>query len=322
MHIRRWTSLLLAVALAVGVGAPAAATDAGDPAVQATTLLDLSGLASIPGVCCKGDAEPAVRLLAAHDAKDPKENDRPRISILTLTGTPEGVTWQPLDLDWSDLAQGPPDDLESAAAIPGTNSSLVVESGDDGSDFRRIFHIEVAADANAARLVEAVEWPVDLFNVEGTAVAAVDDGYLFVYAERAQGEATTMIRWAPMELSPLSFGTFEEAAFTSPAVLGDDDRPVSAMEIATDGSLYVASAHDEDDDDGPFSSTIWLAGQVASGADVAIEVADAPRLIATLDAFKAESLAMVTAADGSQQLYVGTDDENLGGVLRPVPDTD
>jgi hypothetical protein len=43
-----------------------------------------------------------------------------------------------------------------------------------------------------------------------------------------------------------------------------------------------------------------------------------PRLVATLDAFKTESLAVQVAVDGTETLFAGTDDENHGGGLRPI----
>lgn len=320
MKRRMTLALTLAATLLVGGTVATAADDETVWPQQATTLLDLSGLVSVTGICCRGDAEPTVRMLAAHDGKNPDENDRPRISVLRLTNSPIGVTWEPLAIEWPEDGQGPPNDLESAAAVPGTSSALFVESGDDGGPFHRIFHIELALDVpNAARLVEVGQWPVDPFNVEGSAVAAVDDGLIFVYAERAQGEPTTTIGWAPMTLSPMTFGDVEETTFTSPAVTGPMDRPVSAIEIAPDGTIYVASAFDSGDDAGPFASTVWRAGHVVADGEPAVVIDAEPTLIATIDAFKVESLAVHVDRDGTSRLYAGTDDEDYGGVLRPIP---
>jgi hypothetical protein len=44
-----------------------------------------------------------------------------------------------------------------------------------------------------------------------------------------------------------------------------------------------------------------------------------PDLLATLDGFKVESLALVDGPEGMTRLYAGTDDEDFGGVLRPLP---
>ena len=56
--------------------------------VPATTLYDVSGLAPLgPG-----------QAVAVHDAKHPREDDRPRASLLTLPDDPAGVQWQPLEM--------------------------------------------------------------------------------------------------------------------------------------------------------------------------------------------------------------------------------
>jgi len=124
-------------ALAVsGVLAADEPTQATDGPVQATILLDLSGLASLG----------PDQALAVHDGKNPDENDRPRASILTLTDSPTGVTWQPVAFEWP-AEMGPASDLESASGIPGSSLVLLAESGDEASDFQRLFLAEI--DANA-----------------------------------------------------------------------------------------------------------------------------------------------------------------------------
>lgn len=302
------TSILAVLLATTGTAAADEERPAGP--TQATTLLDLSGLAPVgPGL-----------LIGVHDAKTPDEDDRPRASLLTLTGTPDGVTWEPIAITWPKT--GPSNDLESATSIPGEASVILAESGDDGGEFQRLFL--VAFDAMAAGPLEGtvsdvIDWPEPVFNVESVAVARVGDGHLLLWAERAQGDPTTRIRWAPLTISPFAVGSPVGADFTSPAVRGPNDRPVSAMEVGPEGRIYVASAFDSGDDDGPFSSTVWVAGWVLDGQDgPTIIVASEPEHVATLDGFKVESVAFVDGDDGSTGLYVGTDDENLGGVLRPL----
>jgi hypothetical protein len=43
-----------------------------------------------------------------------------------------------------------------------------------------------------------------------------------------------------------------------------------------------------------------------------------PRLLAIVDGFKPESIAS-SGVSGGIELFVGTDDENYGGTLRPLP---
>ena len=109
------------------------------PADQvASTLFDLSGLAWL------GEGQ----FLAVHDAKDPDELERPRVSLLTFPQGPQGLMWKEAVIDWpTDL--GPSSDLESASTIPGTQDVLFAESGDDAHEdpaFQRIFLASVEGD--------------------------------------------------------------------------------------------------------------------------------------------------------------------------------
>ena len=125
--------------------------------------------------------------LAVHDAKNPDENTRVRVSLLVLPRSLEGLLWRPLR---PHFPGGQSSDLESAARIPGTDEVLLVESGDDASAFQRIFLAEVRP--NRLSVVGAVEWGsfTDVFNVEATAVAETETGYLFIWAERNSGSSS------------------------------------------------------------------------------------------------------------------------------------
>ncbi len=296
-------ALLLAAAPAVTAADPSPAPPAAGAPVQATTLLDLSGLAWIGG----------DDFLAGHDGKVPDEAERPRISRLTLTGDARGVVWAPVPVTWPEET-GQPSDIESIAAIPG-GGFLLAESGDDGSAYHRIFHVVLDADG-AATVVEVVDWPVEIGNVEAIAIHPVEDGLLFIYAERADGEASTRIQWAPMTVGPLTWGTFSSVIYPSPYEAGPGERPESDMTVAADGRIFVVSAEDTDDD-GPFSSEIWRVGDVVTGGAGSVQLLDAPELVARMDTLKAESITFRVTDDG-ETLWVGTDDEDYGGILRPL----
>ncbi len=275
-----------------------------------STLPDLSGL-----VWLSGD-----RFLAVHDAKNDAAGERielgrPRLSFVSAATTPEGVLSQALPVQWP-APLGPSHDLESAARIPGTQRVLLLESGDDGSDFQRVFLAEVVGDD--VRLSEAAPWPVPVHNVEGSAVALVGGQLVFVYAERNQGSTATELRWAPMQLDPLRFGAFKSARVEVPGELGIN-RPVVAMEIDAEGGVVVASAFDPDDDDGPFLGAILRVGAFVAGAGgVDFVPAAAPEVLATANGVKIESVAIRETESGEAELFYGTDDENYGAILRRV----
>ena len=277
-------------------------------------LLDLSGLAWL------GDDT----FLAVHDAKNPDELRRVRVSLLMLPQSLEGLLWKPLRLRFPGGASS---DLESAARIPGTDHVLLVESGDDAGAFQRIFLAEVEGDR--VDVVDDVQWGsfTDVFNVEATAVAGTENGRLFIWAERASGEQSTEIRWAELTLDPFAIGPeLASATFELPDDLVDAEgnplysRPVVGMDVDDSGRIFTVAAFDPegtvaDPDDGPFRGAVFQIGLVIDGR---VEIDAEPTLLATLDGFKPESVASRHVAEGTE-LFVGTDDENYGGTLRELP---
>ena len=274
----------------------------------ASTLPDLSGLAWI-----EDDL-----FVAVHDAKNPEENDWPRASLLSLARSLDGILWKPLRLNWP-RPQGQSSDLESVARIPGTRDLLVVESGDDGGAFRRIFLVNFQQ--HRSQIVAFIEWPGLIQNVEGTAVARLGKRLIFIYAERAHGQPSTQIRWADLDLEPLGIGAFNAMTFTSPDPTGPNARPVAALEVDSMGRLYGVSAFDPGDDNGPFRSVVWRLGQVKldAGGNPQVVLDAQPLRVATLDGLKVESVAVREQADGKVEIFVGTDDENYGGTMRMIP---
>jgi hypothetical protein len=278
---------------------------------RASLLPDVSGLAGIAG----------ERFLAVHDAKYPEEAGFPRVSVLELPSGLDGIRWRALDVAFPDQ---PASDLESIARIPGaTDRFLVAESTEDaaGKPFsNRIFVLEMTGDR--AAVVDHAVWPVPTTNVEGVAVAEAGDGrLLFLFAERADGERSTEIRFAELSLDPLRFGEFRSAgSFASPNPSGSTARPVAALEVDARGSIYVASTEDPDQDGGPFRSAVYRIGRIVPDSG-AVEIDEAPTLIGTLDGLKVESLAARDGADGALELWVGVDDEYYGGTMRLLPAT-
>lgn len=272
-------------------------------------LPDLSGLAWV-----EGDT-----FLAVHDAKNPEENDRPRVSMLRLPQSLDGVSWTTFTLDWP-APLGLSGDFESVARIPGMKSFLLVESGErihDRRRFNRVFLIKVE---NAQPVLHSfIELPNAFKNIEGSAVARTGDRLVFVCAERGDHRAASEVYWTDLHLNPLRFGSFRKAYFKPVGFSGKNKRPVSAIEIDSFGRVYIASAYDPEDDNGPFQSVIWRVGRIwADRNEVRLVFHARPLRLATLDGLKVESLAL-RESNGKIELFAGTDDENYGGALRPIP---
>ena len=278
---------------------------------QASDLPDLSGLAWLGGDC----------FLAVHDAKIDGESGNPRASLLYLPTDSQGVHWKPLAIDFRGLKSN---DLESAARIPGTKDILLVESGDNGNPrFQRIFKARV--EDNRVRIIGVTPWPMPINNVEGTAVGALGDRFVFVFAERAQNLPGTDLRWAVFDPETFSFGPFRSVAFSNPDPTAFN-RPLVAMDLDSSGLIYISSAFDAeaaelpDPDNGPFASAVFCIGELTEvNGEPEVILFATPRLKGTLQGFKVESIAVRESDEDGLQIFVGTDDENYGATLRLLP---
>jgi len=273
------------------------------------TLPDLSGLAWVE----------EDLFLGVHDTKGDSEKDNlPRVSLVRLPQSKnEGPTWKPLDLKYPGPG-GPSSDLESASRIPGGRGFLFAESGQAGEGARRIFF---AVYRNGTLSIKSYSpWPVPVENVEATEVCQVDQQLIFLYAERAEGLLSTKLRWARLSLNPLEFGAFKEVTYKAEDPIGMNARPIVALAVDNAGFIYSASAYDSGNDDGPFRSVVWRIGKIIADKEgnPQVELGIGERL-ATLDGLKVESIAMRETDEGGKQVYVGTDDENYGGIIRLLP---
>lgn len=268
-------------------------------------LPDISGMAWMSG----------EQLLVVHDSKHGEgELARGRVGLVSLPTGPTGVHYLPLAIAWP--ASGPSHDLESVARIPGTQRILLAESGDDGDGRTapRLFLVEL----RGTRLVvlETVEWPEAIHNVEATAIVEVHGQRVFVYAERNQGAATTALRWATLQLDPLRFGRFEEFRFATPTIPAVN-RGIVALDADPSGQLYAAGSFDPDVDGGPFRSDIFRLGRFVVQPEGGVRYdGQLPERISTTDGLKIEALALRALADGTPEILYGTDDEDFGGIIR------
>jgi len=273
-------------------------------------MLDLSGLAWIEGNL----------LLGVHDTKAaPELNDVPRISLITIPGAGlDHIICKPLNLKYPD-GIGPASDLESACRIPGNEGFLLCESGQSWGGEKRIFFVRYQD--HDIEIISYIDWPVQIANVEATEVCRVLDRLVFVYAERAEGQPSTYIRWAQISLDPLNIGPFQEILYKSKGPVGEGYRPVTAMDIDKEGNIYVASAYDPNVDVGPHESLIWKIGKVSADKDgLPVIKLKKSKLIGTMDGLKVESISIVETSYGIDQLFYGTDDESYGGIIRLLPE--
>lgn len=296
-------ALALLALLAGCAGAPPPAAPVGPPS-PASGLPPISGLACLPG----------GGFLAVTDVKNNPKQPPAFPPVLRVRPGEEGrsLTWEPVDVLWPDPEPDrEPSDLESVAAVPGTESFLLVESGFFQGRFGRIFRISAGGDfLGSTTLTRPVE------NIEGTAVARVGDRLVFLAAERAEDAESTTIRWFDLTLEPLGLGESRSVELRLPEPAGPRHRHVSALEADADGRLFAASDFDPPGDRGPFRSIVWEIGRVGEGG---VTLLPSPRRVATLDGFKVEALAACQGEDGKARFFLGVDNEDYGGAISPLP---
>lgn len=279
-------------------------------------LLDISGLAWIQD----------NTFLAVSDAKNPDEKAFTRVSLLGLPNSLSGINFNALKLKFPG---GLSNDLESAAGIPGTNKVLLVESANNNDVYQRIFLADVGE--NSVAIKETVVWTdfASVYNVEGSAVADTHSGLIFIWAERNTQQQSTEVKWTDLQLKPFAIGQSGEiksVTFTLPAGLIDKNgdplynRPIVGLDVDSAGNLYSVASYDPegmvpDPDIGPFRSIVFKIGQVVAD-DVVLDAE--PTTMSILDSLKVESVAIRENGHGVE-IFVGTDDENYGGILRKLP---
>lgn len=272
-----------------------------------TPLRDLSGLAWV-----EGDV-----FVTVHDVKSA---DYPRVTLVQTPSAHGGLRVRHLEVAWPEAEGGMSHDLESVARIPGTDQYILAESGDNDRGSKRLFLVSISLD-DGLELLETVSWPAEVFNVEATAVAELEGHYYFLYAERSQGAESTLLRWAPMTRSPLSFGDFSEVPVRLPTNAGMN-RPVVDLAVAANGEIFAAASYDPDVDVGPYNSGIFRVGELVSVSDgsggAQVVLGADPEWLALANGLKIEGLAVREAPGVSRGLFYATDDEYYGGILRPV----
>ncbi len=283
--------------------------DGGDPHPRPSALPNLSGLSWVE----------ADLFIGVHDAKNTDEKkDWPRLSLIQLPQSEfDGVIWHPFYPTYPGPG-GLSSDMESCSSIPGGKDFLFVESGQEGDGFRRIFH--GVFENNSISIADYVDWPVGITNVEATEVCQVKDRLVFLYAERAQDSTYTKIRWAVFTLDPLGFGDFSEVVYEGIDPVGPGARPIVAMEIDNDGFIYIVSAYDLGNDNGPFRSVVWQIGRMITDMEgnPIVDLQENIRL-ADLDGLKVESITVREVPGSEKEIYIGTDDEHYGGIIRLLP---
>ena len=124
-------------------------------------------------------------------------------------------------------------------------------------------------------------------------------------------------------------GEVQSVAFAQPDP-ARFNRVIVGLDVDSRGLIYSVSAFDpenadppvsDDPDNGPYAAGVYVIGSIQGESGTAeIELLPTPTLLGMVDGFKVESVAVKKDVEaGSFEIFIGTDDENYGGVLRPLP---
>ena len=272
-------------------------------------LPDLSGLAWL-----KEDS-----FLAVHDSKNFNSN-QPRVSLITLPQSSKGLEWRPLDINWESVG-GIAMDLESITPIPDTNLFILAESSNYQKHRGRLFLMKF--ENSTLKPIAITNWPQSIINIEAIATTKLNNQFYFFYAERGADQPSTNICWTTLSLEPFTIGKCHPTQFST-ADPTPYIRQISDLAIAASGNIYIASAFDPNQDNGPFKSSVWKIGKVELDQTNLPQINLLPenQAIAEIDGFKVESLALRPSVNQEPEIFIGTDDENYGGAIRLLPPVD
>lgn len=271
----------------------------------------------------------ASTFLAVHDAKggDPA----PRLSRVDV-GAGGEIRCTPIEVSsWRD-ADGPASDLEAICDLRGrAGEFLVAESGTWEGRFGRLFHVRVAG--TTAEVLGVYRLPsfagarggMDGDDYEGIASVPLFGGrFLILLGERGGSAAYPrgLLRWGEFDPSAQKLTWRDDGRatieITAPGSwpAATSHRDIADLHVAGDGTLWVAATA-EGGKDGPFRSVVFRAGRVTGDAGRPLETSS-PVAVWVIDGFKVEALASPADAIPGSVLSIGTEDENYGGVWRPL----
>lgn len=288
------------------------------PAYATTTIPSIPGISGIARISSN-------KFLIVHDAKD-YEQDKPRIGLLKIKSANERIDYKRLDFPAS--ASTISNDLEGVCRVPNKlNEFLLTESGYWQGKYGRIFHIRVTKKHVA--LVHEFKLPFlrdnnpdqrDGDQFEGIAcIARNSDDVLILLGERGGTEVylNGVLRWGIYNLGTKNViwsKQSQEVTSPNPWKLSKI-RSITGLSIDSKGQLWGSASLDPGDD-GPFRSVVYLIGRVDPNQEIPVQKHN-PDTYWVVDGFKVEGVA---AGEGRLPLSIGTEDENYGGIWRPMPE--
>lgn len=248
-----------------------------------------------------------------------------RVARLTLNseGTPPTCKL----LEWKGAS---PNKLEALTAVPDGSDTFIAMT-EKGKAYR--FKLEEGKAVTIGNYLEVLN-PPDNADFEGFVVQKIPGGGMIVaWADRGKvkkdcdgkppgGPVTVrsaILFWARFDQSTIALSSLESREITvpypTPIDCNGEVRPVSDIKIASSGELFILSAYDSNNDEGPYNSALYSAGRFSIGSDnkIAFVKTALGAPIARFDNENKKAEALELLPDGG--FAVATDDEGEKGAF-------
>lgn len=248
----------------------------------------------------------------------------PRLGILKFSAdmTP---AYTELQANWESVG-GLSNDLECLCAIPGREGEfLAAESRYRGNRFGRLIHfsLEPASEAGGERIAQmlgVLQLPRLYDQIEGMDIGRAANGNLIlVLGERGTDDLGGKISWGQIEFTgdSMSFLIQGDFSFKAPQLSAHEDtRDCTDLYIDGQNRLWVAAAIDRGNK-GPFESVVFRLGTFDARRHRPTMSLDPLEVMWQLDGFKVEAIG--AALSDPESLGFISEDEDLGGIWRPLP---
>lgn len=265
--------------------------------------------------------------LAVHDVKVKENPDEEGARLSLLTFRPEGdIACTPVNVDWSALKGGRPNDLESICAIAGQPGEYVaVESGYLKKAHGRIIHLKATLDSGEAvvSVLGMVRYLPNLpdgprfEDIEGAQTFQRDGDTYLLLTKRGKDEKKARLIWGKLDWVRPVFKVAGDYKVETPFAKWDvkGEKRYASDVLIVENEIYISSCNDPGDD-GPFSSAVYHVGAIRSTGQLIHLIDSEQSEVARYEGHKVEALA---PGHGPRGLWVAaTDDENFKGSIFPT----